>query len=245
MARVDPLGNTEVPRSIGLPRPRQLRMGQTVRARIGRVLTYTLLLIGAIIMFFPMFWMFTASFKPQWQIFTSPPIWIPSEWITVQAGNTTEEIPTWYATDSSGQRRDVIKVGTRRYTNALDVSALKNVQSVPSTQLSSAQPTAIGNLMINVRTWTPGTGSAQQVIALGRDGDNLIIAPVESLGGAIQQVPLDILNTAKRTNVKAGDFSLQAREIDSKAVLPLGPETQLTLGPPKGGAPPAILGPAK
>ncbi len=241
MARVDSVDKAQTPPSIPLSRPRGLTVSQSSGRIIGRVFTYTLLLIGAIIMFFPLFWMFTASFKPQWQIFTQPPIWIPSEWIEVRAGNTPEGLPTWYANSPDGQRQEVIKIGTRRYTNAVDVAALQNVTSVPSNQLSSAQPTPVGNLTLNVRTWTAGDGSTQPVVALGRDGDNLIIAPVTALGQAIQQMPLDTVNTAKRKEVKVGDFTLQAREIGSASLLPIGPETQLTVVALKDVASKAIL----
>jgi multiple sugar transport system permease protein len=246
MASVDRVDKTQVPSSLPLSRARGAAVSPATGRVIGRVFTYALLLLGAIIMFFPLFWMFTASFKPQWQIFTQPPIWIPSEWIEVQAGNTPEGLPTWYATSigsANGQPQLVIKIGTRRYTNAVDVSALQKVVSVPASQLSSAQPTAVGNLILNVRTWTPGSGSPQQVIAVGRDGDNLIIAPVDGLGNAIQQIPLDVLNTAKRTDAKVGSFTLQAREVgtEGKAVLGLGPETQLTVVAPKEVAATAIL----
>ncbi len=241
MASVDSVDKAQVPPSIPLSKPRGMEVSQATGRRIGKVFTYTLLVAGATIMFFPLFWMFIASFKPQWQIFTQPPIWIPSEWIEVQAGNTPEGIPTWYATDSSGKQQHVIKVGTRRYTNTIDVTALQNVVSVPSNQLSSAQPTVVGNLTLNVRTWTPGTGATQQVVAIGRDGDNLIIVPVDTLGKAIQQMPLDTLNAAKRKDVNAGNFSLQAREVGTQELLPLGPETQLTVVAPKDIAATGIL----
>ena len=50
-----------------------------------------LLFIGALVMLFPILWMFTASLKPEWQILAQPPIWIPSRWIHVQAGNTAPD----------------------------------------------------------------------------------------------------------------------------------------------------------
>src|SRR5436190_20952457 len=115
MASVDSVDKTQVPPSIPLSRTRGAAVSPATERVIGRVFTYALLLLGAIIMFFPLFWMFTASFKPQWQIFTQPPIWIPSEWIEVQAGNTPEGLPTWYANNPNGQRQQAIKIGTRRY----------------------------------------------------------------------------------------------------------------------------------
>ncbi len=49
--------------------------------------------------------MFLASFKPEWQILTNPPIWIPSEWIHAQAGDTTKEIALWNVKNPEGKER--------------------------------------------------------------------------------------------------------------------------------------------
>ena len=45
---------------------------------ISRVLIYTFLTIGAIIMVFPFYWMITGAFKNTAEIIVFPPIWIPS-----------------------------------------------------------------------------------------------------------------------------------------------------------------------
>jgi ABC-type glycerol-3-phosphate transport system permease component len=73
----------------GLP---HVQLSKSTRRRIRLTITYTLLIAGSVTMIFPLFWMLMASFKPEWQILTNPPIWIPSEWIHARAGDTTKEI---------------------------------------------------------------------------------------------------------------------------------------------------------
>src|SRR5262249_4787805 len=120
MAHVDRVGKTSASPGVRLSSAREFEMSQSTGRSIGHLLTYAVLIAGALVMIFPLFWMFTSSFKPSWQIFTQPPIWIPSEWIEVRAGNTAQSIPTWYASPAGGQRQEVIKIGTRRYTTAVD-----------------------------------------------------------------------------------------------------------------------------
>ena len=57
--------------------------------------SYALLLAGSAFMLFPMLWIISASFKPGWQIFTQPPIWIPQHWEEVRAGSTNRMISLW------------------------------------------------------------------------------------------------------------------------------------------------------
>ena len=45
---------------------------------LSRVLIYTFLIIGAVIMVFPFYWMITGAFKSQAEIIVFPPIWFPS-----------------------------------------------------------------------------------------------------------------------------------------------------------------------
>lgn len=45
---------------------------------IGRVLTYVFLIIGALIMVFPFYWMITGAFKTSLEIQMFPPQWLPS-----------------------------------------------------------------------------------------------------------------------------------------------------------------------
>ncbi len=222
------------------------QLTKSTRRVISLTVAYTVLTLGAIFFIFPMFWMVTASLKPEWQILTEP-ISIPSEWIHVQAGDTTQEIPTWYATDPSGERDQVIKIGTRRYTTVIDASRLTDLISVPSAELSDAQPMEVQGIMFNVRTWTADDGSVQQVVALARDGDNLVVAPVDSLVGAASRMALADVNAGSRARIDIGDYTFQARELEtpSLTVIPIGPETELTIVAPSAIAEQAILVPSE
>jgi ABC-type glycerol-3-phosphate transport system permease component len=225
---------------------RGLTLSRSAGARVGSIITYTLLTFGALVMIFPMFWMFTSSFKPEWQILAQPPIWIPSEWVHVQAGNTTHEFPIWTAPDPNNQRQQVIKVGVRRFTTVIDASALPELLSVPAEQLSAAQPTTVGEVVFNVRTWTAEDGSTQQVVALARDGDNLVVATVAALTPIASIMPLDEVNAGERANLEIGDYRFQARELAAGLTLiPIGPESELTVVAPKEVAAAAVLVPAE
>jgi multiple sugar transport system permease protein len=44
----------------------------------GRLLCYVLLIVLALVVLFPFFWMVTTSLKPEVDMFASPPVWIPN-----------------------------------------------------------------------------------------------------------------------------------------------------------------------
>ncbi|MCQ6267927.1 carbohydrate ABC transporter permease [Fictibacillus sp. WQ 8-8] len=44
---------------------------------IGQLIVYSLLILGAIVMLIPFFWMVSASLKESWQVFSFPPKWLP------------------------------------------------------------------------------------------------------------------------------------------------------------------------
>jgi ABC-type glycerol-3-phosphate transport system permease component len=222
-------------------------LSRSTGRRIGKIITYFLLTGGALVMLFPLFWMFTSSFKPEWQILVQPPIWIPSDWIHVQAGDTTQEIPIWSAVDGNGEQQEVIRVGVRRFTTVIDASALPELMTVPPEQLSDAQPTPVGNAVFNVRTWTAEDGTTQQVVALARDGDNLVIARVDDLTAIASIRPLDEVNGGERANIEVGDYRFQARELPDEGLtlIALGPESELTVVASKDIAAGAILVPAE
>jgi ABC-type glycerol-3-phosphate transport system permease component len=61
------------------PRARfKLRISKSGRRSVRLLVSYAVLLVGAMFILFPVVWMVSASFKPNWQIFTRPIIWIPS-----------------------------------------------------------------------------------------------------------------------------------------------------------------------
>lgn len=216
-------------------RPRGLRLSKSTGRRVRLTITYVLLVLGAITMAFPLVWMLLASFKPEWQILTNPPIWIPSEWIHAQAGDTTKEIPLWYVDDAEGERVRVFDIGTRRYTTVVDVDALADAMvAVPPDDLSEARAEEIGDVVLNVRRHKDGG----EVVALARDGQNLVVAPVEAVVEAAQRLPLDYVNSGDRAALTVGDFRFQARELEAEGltVVPLGPESQLTVVVPEDAA---------
>jgi multiple sugar transport system permease protein/sn-glycerol 3-phosphate transport system permease protein len=45
---------------------------------LGRILTYMLLIGGAIVIMVPFFWMISTSLKKQWDVYLFPPVWIPN-----------------------------------------------------------------------------------------------------------------------------------------------------------------------
>jgi ABC-type glycerol-3-phosphate transport system permease component len=234
-------------RPASLPVKGSRTLSRSTGQRIGKIITYLLLASGAVVMLFPLFWMFTSSFKPEWQILVQPPIWVPSDWIHVQAGVTTQEIPIWSAVDGSGAQQEVIRVGVRRFTTVIDASVLPELMSVPPDQLTDAQPTPIGSVVLNVRTWTGVDGSTQQVVALARDGDNLVVARVDDLTAIASIRPLDEVNGGERANIEVDDYRFQARELTDEGLtlIALGPESELTIVASKDIAASAILVPAE
>ncbi len=225
-------------------RPRGLRLSKSTGRIIRLGITYFLLTLGAVIMVFPMLWMLTASFKPEWQILTNPPIWIPSKWIHAPVGDTTKEVPLWYARDEEGNKLRVIEIGLRRYTTAIDPTALTGMVSVPTDQLSDAKPTTVNGVTLNVRTWR-SEGGTQRVVALMRDKKNLVVAQAEAVAEVAQRVPLDYLNSGKRTKLTVGDYTFQARNLEDQGIslVALGPESQLAVVAPKDIAPAIFIVP--
>jgi ABC-type glycerol-3-phosphate transport system permease component len=215
-----------------------IRRPKNYRGFVFSTISYILLIAGSLIMIFPLFWMFTASLKPEWQILVKPPIWIPSKWIHAQAGNTPYEFPLWQVTDDQGEEQEVIKIGVRRFTSVIDGSALPELLFAPSDELSDAVPTSVNGVMLNVRQW-----KGDRVVALARAGDDLVVARADELGA--WQMPLDEVNAGKRANLEVNDVRFQGRELaDGQVVIPLGPESELTIVSPKDIASQAFLVPA-
>jgi ABC-type glycerol-3-phosphate transport system permease component len=209
--------------------------GPPVSRSLGRAFTYLILFVGGMVMIFPLFWMFTSSFKPEWQILAQPPIWIPSKWIHAQAGDTAQEFPLWRAANPAGIEEEVIKAGVRRFTTVIDAGQLTELTSVPADQLSAAQPQTLENTVFNVRTWSKDDATTEQVVALARDGDNLVVAPVDMLLPIASIRPLDEVNAGSRANLEVSGFRLQGRELEDEGVtlVALGPESELTVVAPK------------
>jgi multiple sugar transport system permease protein len=228
--------------STGIGKPPSLRLSMSTGHVLGKIVSYTILVLGAVVMIFPLFWMLTASFKPEWQILTTPPIWIPSEWEQVRAGDTTKQFPMWYATTPDGNKTTVFEIGTRRYTSVADVTRIEGLVSVPSGDLTDAKPTTVDGVALNVRTWKSPDGE-RKVVALARDGDNLVVVPVESLEGLSERRPLDEVNSRDRANVEIDDVRYTGRAADEEGgvLVQVGPETQLDVVAPREVAEAAFL----
>lgn len=215
----------------------EIRSSTRYQKTVRSIISYTILCIGAAFVLFPMLWMISSSMKPSWQIFTSPPIWIPQEWESVTAGNTNRQI-LLYRVQRDGETENVIQIGSRRYTTAIDSARLTDLQSVPSDQLGTATSTVIDGITFNVRSWT-AEGQTQDVVALARgEGDNLLVAPVSVLQAAALRMPLDEVNSGGRVPLEIDGAEFRGREIETEdgtlSVIPIGPETDLVVvGPPE------------
>ena len=216
----------------------------TLRKFFFSTISYTLLTLGSIAMLFPLFWMFTASLKPEWQILRKPPIWIPSEWIHVQAGTTPYEIPLWQAKDAEDEAEDLIKMGVRRFTTVIDGNAIPDLFAAPTDQLSDAVATNFGDVVLNVREWRHD-GTTEDVVALARgEDDTLIVASVSELQAVAARMPLDEVNAGGRERFELNETRFQGRLLDDgQLVVPLGPESELIVVSPKSVAEVAILAP--
>jgi ABC-type glycerol-3-phosphate transport system permease component len=212
-----------------------VRTSRQWQGGLRQMVSYLFLLLGAGFMLFPMLWMFSASLKPPWQIFTQPPIWIPQHWETVSAGNTNRPL-LLYRVEHEGEVQNVIRIGARRYTTVIVPDQFARVQSVPTDQLGDAVPTTVGNVVLNVRSWT-ADGETRDVVALARgDGDTLIVATLEDLQPAILRLPLDEVNNGGRASLEVSGTAFRGRVVETESgvlsVIPIGPESDLAVVAP-------------
>ncbi|MFG2194154.1 carbohydrate ABC transporter permease [Streptomyces sp. NPDC048639] len=82
------------PSEAGGPAPRDRRS----RPRARKVLTYTLLSLGMLVMVAPFLWMALSAFKTDRELGASPPAWIPSEWTLANFRKLIEllDIPQYF-----------------------------------------------------------------------------------------------------------------------------------------------------
>ncbi len=90
-----------------------LRLGRRLALRVNlrHLSSYALLLLGSSFMVIPLIWMVTASFKPQWQIFANPIIWVPQ---TLGTGSRRTDQPPVAAVERRGRRADAQRDPGRR-----------------------------------------------------------------------------------------------------------------------------------
>jgi ABC-type glycerol-3-phosphate transport system permease component len=209
-----------------------LRTSKTFQRAIRHTFSYAVLALGAMFMLFPMLWMISASFKPGWQIFTDPPIWIPQHWETVRAGETNRQFNLWQ-TQIDGEAHTVMEIGLRRYTTVIDAALLTEVLTVPSAEVGEAVAADIDGVTLNVRPWMVD-GVTRQIVALARgDNDTLIAAEVDALRTAALRLPLDEVNGGSRANIEIAGSEFRGRSIETDSgalnIIPIGPESQLTV----------------
>lgn len=185
------------------------RTSKTWQNTLRYAVSYFILLLGSAFMLFPMLWMVSSSFKPNWQIFTQPPIWIPQHWEDVRAGNTNKVISMWQVTVND-QTKKVIQIGLRRYTTVINAALLQNLQTAPAAEVSAATATTLDGQTLNIRQWATSDGKTLQVVALAKgDNDTLVVVDVNDLKGATLRLPLDVVNSGKSASIEIGETSFR------------------------------------
>jgi ABC-type glycerol-3-phosphate transport system permease component len=210
-----------------------IRRGRRARG----FLSYFILSAMALVMLLPLLWLLNGSLQPGWQIDADPVVWLPRHWNATPAGNTGRSLLLWRAPAGQDAKEEVIQLGVRRYTTVVDLDKLTAVASAPRSELTDAAPGALDGITVNIREWRPSGGASEQVVALARDPqheDNLLIARLDALKGALSQYPLDQVNKGKRDKAEVSGHELDGRWIaEDRLALVIGPESELwVVGPP-------------
>ncbi|SRR5579883_1217805 len=69
------------------------RRRSTMGSRVGRVLIYVNLIVGAVVLMFPLYWLISASLKPLDEISAFPIIWVPSRLVWENYVNLFQTVP--------------------------------------------------------------------------------------------------------------------------------------------------------
>jgi len=96
------------PKAVAVPRRGYLPRTKSSRALFGKIIAYTLLTIGSILIMIPVFWMVSSALKPNNQIFLFPPQWIPNpiQWDNFVTAMTSLPFGTYF------QNTMIIEVGS-------------------------------------------------------------------------------------------------------------------------------------
>ncbi len=228
-------------------KPRRFTISKQGLTAIRLTVSYIVLVLGAMFMLFPIVWMISASLKPDWQIFAQPIIWIPQEWLNTPAGDTGQLLNLWVAPIEEGELQDVLRLSARRYMPVIPVDDLPALFSTPQEQLSDATLKTADDITLNVRRWED-EGDGLEVVALARDGDNLLIVPREQLQNLLV-LPLDQINAGERSSYMLGDYELQSRIVtladgETQEIVQLGPQFQMVIVTPAEAAQEVFLVPA-
>lgn len=94
--------------AVATPRREPRLRSKSAGERIGKLISYTLLILGTIIIMIPVFWMVSSALKPKSQIFVYPPQWIPDpiQWDNFTRAMTTLPFGTYFINTM------IIEVGT-------------------------------------------------------------------------------------------------------------------------------------
>jgi ABC-type glycerol-3-phosphate transport system permease component len=95
-------------KAVVTPRRGAIMRTKSASSLIGKVLSYTLLIAGSILVLIPVFWMVSSALKPNYQIFVFPPKWIPDpiQWDNFVKAMTALPFGTYF------QNTMIIEVGT-------------------------------------------------------------------------------------------------------------------------------------
>jgi multiple sugar transport system permease protein len=202
-----------------------------------------LLALGGVLMIFPVVWMVSASLKPEWQIFVRPIIWLPQDWHKTDAGSSARLLNLYTIPNDAGVRIETIELGARVFTTVVDVAALGRLRSVEAELLGSPRSERIGRATLSVREL-----SGERLVAVGRDGANLLVVPLEDVREAFN-APLEEINAATSTGVAVNSLSVQAVTFKTaggeQKVVNLGPQNERALMAEKTIASTAQLVPAE
>lgn len=95
-------------KAIVIPRRESRMRTKSARELIGKIIAYTLLTLGSILIMIPVFWMVSSALKPNSQIFLFPPQWIPNpiQWENFVTAMTSLPFGTYF------QNTMIIEVGS-------------------------------------------------------------------------------------------------------------------------------------
>lgn len=229
--RVDTLPAGDISSAVDVTKPqKRFTLSLSAQRFVRFMLSYGFLAFGAIFMLFPVFWMVTAALKPTWQI-TARDIWIPSFWHKAAGGDSVRLLNLWIAPSPDGTgTQDVILFGSKRqYVTMLRADMLTNIVAIPKNQAGTFEVITMDDMQLNGLKWND-----QDYVLVGAEGDNLLVVPRSEIDTSeAVVVPKTRIREGVRTDVQAGDYTLQARqiEIEDRGALNLieaGPNIELS-----------------
>ncbi len=95
-------------KAVVIPRRGYMPRSKSARELSGKIISYTLLTLGSILIMIPVFWMVSSALKPNSQIFIFPPQWIPNpiQWENFVTAMTSLPFGTYF------QNTMIIEVGS-------------------------------------------------------------------------------------------------------------------------------------